>query len=177
MKTVDHGTAALTLQITATLVFASFLTLARAEEASVEALKAGIEGVYILEEWHRNGEVLRPPLVDGRFILINHFVVFIVHDRAQVNKTSIAGYGTYILEPGKYSYSYEAFSVITQTPDGTTVSEKLPWEGLRTFAGSIENNEVYFHATNGPQEMWFSAEGSSYSDGKQKRVYRRVTDE
>ena len=52
-----------TLQVIGALAFASFVTLSRAEEASVEALKAGIEGVYVLQEWHRNGEVLRPPLI------------------------------------------------------------------------------------------------------------------
>ena len=166
-----------TLQIFGVLAFASVVTLSWAEEASVEMLKAGIEGVYVLQEWHRNGEVLRPPLIDGRAVLLNNRLMFIVHDRAQEpDKTTIAGYATYILEPGKFSYSYEALSVVTQTAAGTSVSEKLPWEGLRTFAASIENNEIHFRATNGPQEFWFTADGSSYSDGKQMRVYRRVTE-
>jgi hypothetical protein len=165
------------VQIVGVLAFTSFATLSAAEEASVEAIKAGIEGVYVLQEWHRNGEVLRPPLIDGRSVLLNGRLVFIVHDRAQeFNQTTLAGYATYILEPGKFSYSYEGWSVITQTADGTSVSEKLPWEGLRTFAASIENNEIHFRATNGPQEFRFNADGSSYSDGKQMRVYRRVID-
>lgn len=140
-------------------------------------LKAGIEGVYVLQEWHRNGEVLRPPLVDARFVLFNDRLVFIAHDRAQeTDKTTIAGYATYILEPGKFSYSYEALTVVTQTAAGTSVSEKLPWDGLRNFAVSIENNEVRFRATNGPQEYRFTVDGLSYSDGKQMRVFRRVPD-
>ncbi len=166
-----------TLQVFSALVLASLGTLAQAEETPVEALKAGIEGVYALQEWHRNGEVFRPPLIDGRAVLLNGRIVFIVHDRTQEsNKTTVAGYGTYILEPEKFSYSYEGWTVVTQTAAGTSVSETLPWEGLRTFAASIENNEVRFRATNGPQEFWFNADGSSYSDGKQMRVYRRVTD-
>jgi hypothetical protein len=166
-----------TSQLLAVIAFASLSTLSLAEEASVEAIKAGIEGVYVLQEWHRNGEILRPPLIDGRSVLLNNRLIFIVHDRAQAsNQTTRAGYATYILEPGQFSYSYEAMSVITQTADGTSVSEKLPWEGLRTFAASIENNEIHFRATNGPQEFRFTADGLSYSDGKQMRVYRRGTD-
>jgi hypothetical protein len=179
MKMINCGQVRIdvTLQLIAILAFASFVTLSRAEDASVEALKAGIEGVYILQEWHRNGEVLRPPLINGRAVLLNNRLMFIVHDRAQeANQTTLAGYATYILEPGKFSYSYEGWTVVTQTAAGTSVSEKLPWEGLRTFAASIENNEVHFRATNGPQEFRFTADGSSYSDGKQMRVYRRVTD-
>ena len=166
-----------TLQIFGVLAFTSFVTLSRAEEASVEALKAGIEGVYVLQEWHRNGEIFRPPLVDGRAVLLNNRLMFIVHDRAQEpDKTTIAGYATYILEPGKFSYSYEALTVVTQTAGGTSVSEKLPWEGRRTFPARIDNNEIHFRATNGPQEFRFNADGSSYSDGKLMRVYRRVTE-
>ena len=94
-----------TLQIVAVLAFTSFVTLSRAEEASVQALKAGIEGAYVLEEWHRDGSVLRPPLIDGRAVLLNGRLVFIVHDRAQEpDKTTVAGYATYILEPGKFSF-------------------------------------------------------------------------
>ena len=165
------------LQIVGVLAFTSFATLSRAEEASVEAMKARIEGVYALQEWHRNGEVLRPPLIDGRAVLLNGRLMFIIHDRAQESdKTTIAGYATYILEPGKFSYSYEAWTVIKQTAAGTSVSEKLPWEGLRTFAASIENNEVHLRAIDGPQELRYFADGTSYSDGKQMRVYRRVTE-
>ena len=120
---------------------------------------------------------MRPPLIDGRSMLLNGRIMFMIHDRAQeTNKTTIAGFGTYLLEPGKFSYSYESLSVITQTASGATVSEKLPWEGLRTFTATIENNEVHFRATNGPQEFRFTPDGLSYSDDKLLRVYRRVTE-
>jgi hypothetical protein len=179
MKMINSGQVRMdvVLQCIAILAFATFVTLSRAEEASVEALKAGIEGVYVLREWHRNGEVFRPPLVDGRIVLLNNRLIYMVHDWAQEpDKKTIAGYATYILEPGKFSYSYEALTVVTQTASGTSVSETLPWEGLRTFAASIENNGIHFRATNGPQEFRFNADGFSYSDGKLMRAYRRVID-
>lgn len=158
------------------LAFASLVTLAQAQEASVEALKEGIEGVYVLQEWHRNAEVMRPPLVDARIVLLNGRIVFISHDGSQEPKKTIAGYGVYVLEPGMFSYRYERFSMVTQTANGASVSEKLPWEGLRPFAASIDGNGIHFRATNGPQEWWFNADELSYSDGTQMRVYRRVTD-
>lgn len=165
-----------TFKVWGVLAFASIVTLARAEEAPVDTFRAGIEGIYVLQEWHRNGEIFRPPVADARFVLLNGHIMFISHDRAKdPNKTTVAGYGVYVLEPGKFSYRYEGFSVVTQTADGTSVSEKIPWEGMRTFAASVENNEVRFRATNGPQEYFFNADGLSYSDGTQMRVYRRVT--
>src|SRR6266850_3657098 len=101
MKMINCGQVRIdvTLQLIAILAFASFVTLSRAEEASVEAMKAGIEGVYVLQERHRNGEVLRPPLIDGRAVLLNNRLMHIAHDRAQEsNQTTLAGYATYILE-------------------------------------------------------------------------------
>lgn len=166
----------LTVKFWGVLVFASFVTLARADEAPVDAFKEGIEGIYVLQELQRNGEIFRPPVVDARFVLLNGRFVFISHDRTkEPNKTTVAGYGVYVLEAGTFSYRYEGFSVITQTADGTSVSENNPWEGLRTFAASVESNEIRYRAINGPQEYVFNADGMSYSDGKQMRVYRRET--
>ena len=164
------------LQVLVALSLVSFGSFAYAEEASVEAIRSRIEGVYVLEAWHRNGEVAHPPAVDGRTVLLNGRIMYISHDRAnETNKKTIAGFGTYILEPGKFSYSYESQSWITETPSGVTVSDKLLFEGLRTFAVTIENNEVHFRATNGPQEFRFTPDGMSYGDDKILRVFRRVT--
>ena len=176
MKLV-HGSRAResTCRICGIVAFASLVTLAQAEEASVEALKEGIEGVYVLQEWHRNGEVMRPPLVDSRLVYLNGHTVFMSYDGSQETKKTFAGYGVYILEAGKFSYRYETVSIVTQAVGGASVSEKLPWEGLRRFAASIDGNGIHFRAIDGPQEAWFTAEGLTYSDGTQKRIYRRVT--
>ena len=142
MKLVS-GWQARVLSALGVLVFASIATLGRGEETSIEASKSVIEGIYVLQEWHRNGEILRPPLVDARFVLLNGRIMFISDDRAkEPNRKTVAGYGVDLLEVGKFSYRYEGFSVVTQTADGTSVSEKLPWEGLRTFSANTENNEV-----------------------------------
>jgi hypothetical protein len=167
----------LTFKLFCIVAFASIAAPSRGEDAAVDKLRAGIEGIYVLKEWHRNGQVLRPPLVDARTVLLNGRIMFISHYAAQEpDKTTVAGYGIFILEPGKFSYRYEGFSVVTQTANGTYVSEKAPWEGLKTFAASIENSEIRFRATNGPEEFRFNQDGLSYSDGTQKRVYRRVSD-
>jgi len=163
--------ATLSSKLCVSLASVLITALAHAEETPVEQLRARIEGIYILEEWHRHGEVSRPPLVDARTVLLNGRIMFI----ARESGTNAAGYGVYTLEAGKFAYRYDAFTVITQTTSGASVSEALPWEGLRTFAVSIENNEVRFSATKGPQEFRFSENGLTYSDGIDKRVYRRAS--
>ena len=174
----SHGQRLAGLQILGVIAFTSFIAFARGHETTIQGFRAGIEGVYVLQEWHRNGEILRPPVVDARAVLLNGRIVFISRDGAQEsNKTTVAGYGIYILEPGKFSYRYEQYSVVTQTAAGISISEELPWEGLRTFAVSVDPDEARFQAMEGPQEFRVTAGGLSYSDGKQMRVYRRVTDE
>ena len=126
------------------------VTPARAQETSVASLKARLEGAYVLESWqHANGEILRPPAVDARAVLVSGRVMFIAHDRGPDpdSQTTVAGFGTYTLEPGKFSYSYERYTVVSQAPGGTFVSETLPWEGMRTFAASIDNNYPYTHSS------------------------------
>ena len=69
------------------MALAPYMGVAQAQEATTEAIKARIEGVYVLEEWRRNGEVVHPPLVDGRTVLLNGRIMYISHDRA--NETNV----------------------------------------------------------------------------------------
>ena len=42
-----------------------------AKADSVSEIRAAIEGAYILEEWHVDENVFRPPQVDWRYIVLN----------------------------------------------------------------------------------------------------------
>ena len=178
MKLIHRSEVERFFAVCGMLAAVSMATSARAQETPVAALKAGLEGAYALESWkHANGEVLRPPAVDARAVLIGGRIMFIAHDRGPDanSQTTIAGFGTYTLEPGKYAYGYERYTVVSQTPGGTFVSETLPWEGLRTFTATSKNNELHLRAVDGPQELRITAERLIYSDGEQTRTYRRVT--
>jgi len=60
-----------------------------AEQISLDALKARITGLYTLEEWHKDGEVLRPPQVDGRFILLNGTIMTILDNKLQPSRREL----------------------------------------------------------------------------------------
>jgi hypothetical protein len=166
-----------TLNACSALALASVITLAHADQMSVEVMKARIEGAYELREFHRNGEILRPPLVDARVALLAGRIMFIAPNRAQESsKVTVAGYGTYSLEPGAFTYGWDGWTAVTQTTGGVSVSESLPWEGLRSFAATMEGGELRLRATNGPSEFRFSGDGLSFSDGKQTWLYHRVTE-
>ena len=161
----------------ALFAISSLAASSRAEDVSISTLKAGIEGAYQLEEWHRDSKILRPPVVAARTVLLDGVLIYVAFDRSQESKPStVSGYARYVLEPGRFSYGYEGWASVSEKTDGMSVSHDLPWQGLRKFAASIENNEIRFRATDGPQEYRFTASGMSYSGGTQTRVYRRVKD-
>ena len=58
--------------------------------ASITDLKATIEGVYILDEWNIDGQTFRPPLVEGRFVVLNGNIMTVLIDATQEAKKTIA---------------------------------------------------------------------------------------
>jgi hypothetical protein len=145
-----------------------------ASAASVAELRAAIDGVYTLEEWHSEGQVLRPPQVDGRFVLMNGTVTTVLlNDSQESNRTSNAQFGKYVLDETNFSYGYDIRSSFTQTPSTITVSRIPSIAGMRRFAVSVEGNTVHFKS--GQQEFVFTPEGLRYSEnGKLLRVWRRA---
>jgi len=148
-------------------------------DQSMKSSKAIMEGVYSLQEWHLGGEVVRPPRVDGRFLLLDGAVITIVHNRVQEAKQiTFVAYGSYLLDATRFSYRYDDTSAFVQTASAITVSRKLPWEGMRAFTLIREGNAVRLRSDNGLQEFLFSPDGLTYSEnGKVQRVWRRVVAE
>jgi hypothetical protein len=147
-------------------------------QTPVERLRASVEGVYALQEWHKDGKAFKPSQVDGRFVLMNGTVVTILNDRTEeANQATIALFGSYVLEELKFSYRYSSASVFRQTTTGITASYKEPWEGMRTFAVSPEGDAVRFRSENGQQEFLFTHDSLRYSEnGKILRTWRRIKD-
>jgi hypothetical protein len=72
---------AITVVSTALLSFLK--TVAVAAQPAVEDVKRCIEGVYVLEEFKKDGQVFRPPQIAGGWMVLNGVVMFIFHDRTQ----------------------------------------------------------------------------------------------
>ncbi len=135
-----------------------------------------VEGTYTLEEWHAGDEILRPPAVDGRFVLGDGVVATILKNWSQqASKLSGATYGRYSLDTSGFSYSYEDAIFVTETPAETKVSYKLLFDGTRSFTVSQEADGVHLRRIEGEIEFVFSKELLTYSEnGKVLRVWRRV---
>lgn len=147
-----------------------------AEAVSPSELRAAIDGAYILEEWHIDDSVFRPPQVDGRVVFLNGAVLTILinksHENQQITTTM---FGVYQLKGRSFFYRYDSASIFTQTESAITVSHRLPWEGMRDFDIAQEGAAVRLHSRSSEhRELIFNAEGHRYSlGGKLLRVWRR----
>jgi len=135
-----------------------------------------IFGVYELEEWHVDGAVLRPPQVQGRFILLNGTITTILHSRVPSERQMTSVFvGKYVLENARFSYGYQDSAIVVETPSGVSESHKPPWEGMRSFAMIITPAGVELRSEGGPQAFTFTTAGFTYSEnGQTLRVWRRI---
>jgi hypothetical protein len=150
-----------------------------AKPMPVDNIHALTSGVYELAEWHIDGVVLKPPQVEGRFILLNGTITTILHNRTSSGtQTTMVLVGKYVLDKAHFSYGYEDASIFTETPSGTSSSHKQPWEGERSFTAIATPDGIRFQSENGQQEFLFTAPGLRYSEnGQTLRVWRRIAAE
>jgi hypothetical protein len=150
------------------------------EAASVAELKAVVEGVYILDEWHNDGKIFRPPQVEARTVLMNGSIVYLsVNKMEDANQITSANFGVYTLQADSFGYRYDNRSVFTQTPNNITVTHAPAWEGMRNFSVTQEGDSVRFQSRSADQaEFLFMPGGLRYSEGgKVLRIYHRTKSE
>jgi hypothetical protein len=143
---------------------------------SVAEIKAAIDGAYILEEWHTDAGVFRPPQVEGRVVFLDGSVVTILIDKMQPGRQiTVAEFGLYELRAESFSYRYVNASTFTGTENTADVSRTLPWEKMRDFDVAQEGATVRLRSRSSDQaEFLLDAEGMRYSvGGKLLRVWRR----
>jgi len=160
------------------LAFLFAFSLARANAEAGDALPQGVRGIYTFEEWHKDGNVFRPPQVEGRFVLQDGTIMTALHNRIQSpNQTTVLVYGGYQFESSTFTYGYDSTSIFTETPSGTTVSHKPLFEGKRSFVTVVEGKNIRLRSEGGKQELLFSSEGLTYSEnGQVLRVWRRLSE-
>lgn len=148
-----------------------------ADEVTVDIMKARMTGVYVLEAWQKEGEMFRPPQVEGRFIVFNGVFMTILDNRTQpsIRVTTVLS-GKYEMSPGRFAYAYDDVSIFTEEADATKASHKPLWEGMRGFSASMEGESLRLRQENGTREFLFNDEGLDYfENGKLLRKWHRTT--
>ena len=162
--------------LAAVVSLVGFGTGAHAAKLTLDALKARIVGVYTLQEWHLNGQVFRPPTVEGRMVLLNGSIVVVYHNRTRwPTQTTFVAFGKYTLDPDRFGYGYDSTSIVTESPAGSSVSHKALWQGVRSFTISSEHGLLRLRSEGGKQVFLFDRGDVTYYEGGQVlRVWRRI---
>jgi len=162
--------------IPAILPLALFGGSGYAAKLPLDALKARILGAYALEEWHAEGQVFRPPTVEGRMVLLDGTIVVVHHNRIKwPTQTTLVAFGRYTLDSDRFGYAYDSTSVVTEAPPGNSISHKPLWEGMRSFTVSYEHGLVRLRSDGGKQAFVFGHNDVTYYEGGQVLlVWRRI---
>ena len=145
------------------------------QQRRLNEVKSKVESVWVLEEWHMKGEVVRPPKVDGRFIVHDNTCVTILLNRAVEEPWSYYTYGNYTWDASTFSMQFVETSFFKESVSGITVSRKLTFDGkMKSFAISTENNKLELRAEDGT-EIIVDGDTLIYgSKGKITRIWRRA---
>ena len=145
------------------------------QKRRLNEVKSKVEATWILEEWHMKGEVVRPPKVDGRFIVHDNTCVTILLNRAVEEPWSYYTYGKYAWDASTFSMQFVETSFFKESASGIIVRRKLTFDGkMKSFAISTENNKLQMRADDGT-EIIVDGDTLIYgSKGKITRIWRRA---
>jgi hypothetical protein len=145
--------------------------------ASVPELKRMIEGFYVLEEWHMDGRVERPPRVDGRFVLKEGAVITVLLNNAnETDKTSTTLFGSFVLDETSFSFRYDTRSSFRETASGISRLPPPASAGMRKFYISAQGTALHLKSDQLQQEFLLENDMLTYSEnGKVLRVWRRLS--
>lgn len=135
--------------------------------------KALVQGVYSLAEWRREGAMLTPPRVDGRFILRDGLIVTILSDADDPGGAlSVAQYGRFTLDTTHFAYGYEHAANFQVTPTGIVALPMLA-AGWRIFTVRREAEQVVLATESAA--FTFTPAGMAYAeDGVVLRRWQRL---
>lgn len=136
-------------------------------------VRALLEGTWELEEWHVDGEILRPPQVGGRWLNHDGVVTANFHRQSGGSFESFAGYGTYEIGATTWAYTYLRIQTARgNAPEDATVTVRtgLP---TRSFALTQHGNTILLEAPDDRRE--YDAETFTFAPGgRVLRKYRKV---
>jgi len=146
------------------------------QKRKLNEVKAKVEDTWILEEWHMKGEVVRPPKVDGRFVIHDNVFVVMLLNRAGEEPWSYYGFGKYSLDASMFSMGFDETSFFKESTSGVTVSRKLTWDGeMKSFGIDMENNQLHMRTADGSLELIVDGSSLIYKQGGEiARIYRRA---
>lgn len=146
------------------------------QKRKLNEVKSKIEATWILEEWHTKGEAVRPPKVDGRFIIHDNAIEVVLINRTGGGIWSYYGLGKYTLDTSTFSLGFDDVAMFTESTSGATVSRKLTWDGeMKSFVIRKENSKLQMRCDDIDYDLIVDGDTLILKQGgKIARTYRRA---
>jgi hypothetical protein len=78
-----------------------------AQSSAPADIRAVLEGTWTLEEWHAEGEIMRPPKMTGRWMVHDGVVMAVRHFDGPKSFESTGAWGAYRITATEWIYGYE----------------------------------------------------------------------
>jgi hypothetical protein len=165
------------LGILVTLLVASASHAAAQTGQPSDAVRAVVEGTWELVEWHVGDRVLRPPEMDGRWMVRDGLVMATRHREGRDGFESTAGYGTYTWGPASWTYGYDR-SADRRGPTADESPLRVTVIPQRVFEITREGDHVIMEDADQTLRWDYDIPGRTFLlMGRNRRVirkYRRV---
>lgn len=148
---------------------------ASAQSHAPADLRAALEGTWYLDEWHVNGQILRPPHIDGRWS--NHDGVVMVMFRRMTDGGGVeatAGYGVYEMNADTWSYRYDHMETTTRSTEGPAKVRVSPPRDMRSFRLTRAPGKVVLEGAGGDTREYEGPFFSFKQNGQIVRKWRRM---
>ena len=170
-----------TAKVMAIIVFATVIsrvTVGSQIHSTPEELRHVVEGTWELVEWHVDSQVLRPPEMEGRWMVHDGLVMATRHRNGPKDFESTAGYGAYRWGPMTWTYGYERsedLHGLSAEDVDLTVTESHPIE-MSTFQITRDGDMLIL---DGERLRWeYDIPGETFllttSSGRPIRKYRKI---
>jgi len=138
-------------------------------------LRAALEGTWQLDEWHVNGQVLKPPEADGRWSNRDGVVLFLLHRNGADTAESTMGYGVYQMDADTWGYRYLRMETSTGPRGGPAqVTVSRPPPDMRSFKVGRVGSKVVLEGVGGDRREYEGPFFTLFQKGQIVRRWRRV---
>lgn len=146
-----------------------------AQQTSTAEVERRVVGTWELVEWHLDGQILKPPAVNGRIAFHDGQVVTLLYRSNDGIAYDFFGYGTYSFSRTAWSYGYDRIVEITGKESDSKVTSSAR-EQIR-FNFRKDGPRLILDYQNGERRFVFGEDDFTYFEkGQMLRKWRRLKD-
>jgi hypothetical protein len=155
------------------LLVISLKTSSCAKPLTPAEVERRIVGTWELVEWHFEGQILTPPVVNGRWQAHDGQAMSIYHRDIAGTAWDVYSYGTYSTNLAGWSYGWERRLEITRKGDETTAHSSIVAQTL--FTPRLDGTDMVLDYQNGERRFVFRSNEFVYIEkGQIVRKWHRV---